>query len=760
MLVGQTNRLLPLLDDRGDRIMDFSTVGYRNGNVPLPDHVTVVPPSAILTLSPVPGDDRAAIQAAIDQVGNLPLNASGFRGVVQLSAGRFDLSAKLTLNKSGVILRGAGDGPDPATSTLLSYTGTARINMIEVNATATRTNRTSHLITDKVVPAGSTSVTVDSTAGWNVGDTVFVYRPATQAWFDDLGMDQLPTPWSGSGFNQGYDRTITHIDQARKRVFFDAPVPNSIERRYTDPAGKAGQVGTNTVVRLQNIGIENLRGDGQAVLTTPDSEAHADTFIYLQNTAHAFVRNVTGQHLVYSTVRTDTNTANVTVDDAHSLDPVSTIQGERRYSFNMSGQLNLMQNLRSDQGRHDFVNNSPSRGPNVFLDAVATRSSNDSGPHQRWSTGTLYDNVTTNQELSVQNRWASGTGHGWTGANMVIWNSTAERFYVTSPPGAQNWVIGSTGPTINGSQYGAPPADPGYYDANNAPAPVTLNGESSLYRAQLAQRLAHPARFTREYWVGDFDGFENLPTDGDAVYVHPAWSAQIPSLTPAPVGPLDRPNDAGRAIPLTFEFDVPANHEVAHALLTLAVRTAGPTAADDQLWLDSLSPLAVASLNSTIVNSSRILTLELLPQNPADVLTILQDGRLNLLLSDDHALDWADLQLTFSPLLPGDANRDAQLTPDDYALLDRGHAQHLAGWSNGDFTHDGTINQNDYLLLDTAFAKQQGGTLPPALLAQRESQFGPAYISELLSSIPEPSATAAACLFAYGIFPRRRTRTS
>ena len=80
----------------------------------------------------------------------------------------------------------------------------------------------------------------------------------------------------------------------------------------------------------------------------------------------------------------------------------------------------------------------------MSLDGVATNAAADSGPHQRWSTGTLFDNITTNTSLNLQNRLNSGSGHGWAGANMVIWNSTAGQFYVQSPPTAQNWIIGST----------------------------------------------------------------------------------------------------------------------------------------------------------------------------------------------------------------------------------------------------------------------------------------------------------------------------
>src|SRR5688500_5619110 len=63
-------RLFYPADASGNRIPDYSHAGYKGGGVPLP----TVP--VVLTLSPVAGDDTASIQAAIDQVGTLPVQAN------------------------------------------------------------------------------------------------------------------------------------------------------------------------------------------------------------------------------------------------------------------------------------------------------------------------------------------------------------------------------------------------------------------------------------------------------------------------------------------------------------------------------------------------------------------------------------------------------------------------------------------------------------------------------------------------------------
>ncbi|HZZ41838.1 MAG TPA: dockerin type I repeat-containing protein [Tepidisphaeraceae bacterium] len=104
----------------------------------------------------------------------------------------------------------------------------------------------------------------------------------------------------------------------------------------------------------------------------------------------------------------------------------------------------------------------------------------------------------------------------------------------------------------------------------------------------------------------------------------------------------------------------------------------------------------------------------------------------------------------------GDANLDGKINADDYALLDRGFAQQPADphWTNGDFNYDGIVNSADYLLIDKSFALQSG-TLSPTFLAERESQFGDAYVTQLLTSIPEPSLLAASGL-ALPLLSRRR----
>jgi hypothetical protein len=129
--------------------------------------------------------------------------------------------------------------------------------------------------------------------------------------------------------------------------------------------------------------------------------------------------------------------------------------------------------------------------------------------------------------------------------------------------------------------------------------------------------------------------------------------------------------------------------------------------------------------------------------------------RLSTALNASLSLD--SISLITTPI-PGDVNGDDQLTPEDYALLDRGYANQLTGHANGDLTADGVIDANDYVQLDTAYLQQQGGTPSPDFLAQRQSQFGADYVTQLLTAVPEPSVLA--CLLATLPLARRRSTRS
>lgn len=480
---GNDGRLAYKRDDKGNQIPDFSNAGYRGGGVALP----VVPVKQ--TLNPAPsGDDGARIQAALDAVGAMPLDAAGVRGAVLLTKGTYRIAGTITINQSGVVLRGEGQGTD---GTVLMATGATQRSLIQVRGSGnfTEVAGTRRPIADDYVPVGAKSFRVDDPSGYQAGDTVIVHRPSTQEWIDLLGMDDCATkgsmydtadqngstclenPWSAGSRDFRFDRVITAVNG--NQITVDAPIVHALDKTFG-----GGSIYKYTLAgRISEVGVENLRGDSE--YTSPTDEMHGWNLIDMAVVMNGWVRDVTAIHFGWAAVTVNARSKWITIQDSSCLDAISQITGGRRYAFHVDdSQMILFQRLTSREGRHDFVQGSNVPGPNVFRASVATNSHADIGPHHRYTAGGLYEGITSNNQINVRNRGNSGTGHGWAGASIVVWNSRGSSMLVQNPPAAINWVIGSGGNQTGDSVR----------DSNG-----TAVWPGSLYLQQLLDRLGPAA---------------------------------------------------------------------------------------------------------------------------------------------------------------------------------------------------------------------------------------------------------------------------
>lgn len=476
VVLGGDGKLEHLPDHAGTVIPDFSNAGYMGGGVPIPD----VPVRA--ELSPVAGDNTSQIQTAINQLSSLPLDQNGFRGALLLKAGTYHIYGQLNITASGVVLR--GEGQEIGGTTLIAAgTGTRPLILVGGTTTASEVVNTRQAILDDYVPVGARSFRVASAAGFSVGDQIMVHRPSTASWIDALGMNAIPprsdglpvTQWAAGAYDLKFDRVITAI--SNNTVTVDAPMVNSLEKQF----GGGSIYRYAWTSRINQVGIEDLRGVSE--FASDSDENHSWECVELRAVRNCWVRRVTGAHFAFSTVSIESGAKWVTVEDCSLLDPKALVDGSRMYPFYIYGQLALVQRCYARYARHDFSTSSKVCGPNVFFDCSSDHSYSDSGPHQRWAVGSLYDNVRVpNNDLNVQNRLNMGSGHGWSGANHVVWNSRAARFAIQNPPTAQNWAIG-----LNGTKWaGAFPAyaTDGYWESHNTNVlPV------SLYTQQLQERL-------------------------------------------------------------------------------------------------------------------------------------------------------------------------------------------------------------------------------------------------------------------------------
>lgn len=423
---------------------DFSYAGYGGGGVALPSYSSI---AVRQTLSPSTGDNYAAIQAAIDAVAGLPSDSRGIRGAVLLRAGVYEIGRPLEITASGVILRGEGQGPDGTVlvatttipqSTFITVQGAGGGVMPEIAAAGAQTN-----IAQDYVPVGTVVVEVDNASDYRAGDAIAIVRTPNSAWVGANGINTAQFGWDAETYTLAVERAVTSV--SGNRITFDAPITDTIEARF----GGGYVYKTDTSARLQHVGIENLRlqtlqyGD----ITRDDRAFFAVAFREVEN---SWVRDVTSRYFSRGFNFYDGSRFN-TMQDIAFIDPDFEVVGGQHYAFDFNGAgQNFFQRCYSREGRHSFTSGSRATGPNVFLDCLAEDSTNDSGPHHRWATGTLYDNVSDNL-LRVQNRANSGGGHGWAGAQQLLWNSVLDEYVLQTPPFAMNWAVGIVGTRIHGN---------------------------------------------------------------------------------------------------------------------------------------------------------------------------------------------------------------------------------------------------------------------------------------------------------------------
>lgn len=502
---GTDGRLVYIADSMGNKIPDFSNAGYKSGGVSIP-YVAIK-----ATVWPVLGDNSVNIQAAIDKVSALVPDPSGFRGAVLLKMGTYNLEKPLYIKASGVVLRGEGMS-DLGTILVgnLPKEGQPRAGgraaLVNIDGTAIKPmEETKQTITDKYVPVGARTFNVVSAKGFKAGDKVLVRRIGNQDWIKEIGEDSV-----GAGrsrwrpFNINWDRIVTEVKG--NTITIDAPVLCAIEARW----GGGEILKYDGQGRIEQVGIENLRGVSDynpGVRTTSygnmdrgnfddktrlhyegdeyfSDENHYYNFIGLTNAVNGWVRNISGLHFASSVVNAGNGTKWITVQDCESWEPVSIRAGARRFTFQVSGQLSLVQRCFSQKGRHSFVLGTNATG-NVFLDCVAINPYATSEPHANWITGSLYDNV----KAPLSARYWKDINIGWAGANIVFWNCEGD-FLMQSPPTAENYSFGHIG--IIASVYNV-----FFQDLTKPRAHVesmdTHVTPRSLYLTQLKERLGMEA---------------------------------------------------------------------------------------------------------------------------------------------------------------------------------------------------------------------------------------------------------------------------
>ncbi|MBV8251938.1 MAG: hypothetical protein JO154_04955 [Chitinophaga sp.] len=457
---------------RGDRILDFSYAGYKGGGVSIPN----IP--ATITLQPVPGDNAAGIQAAIDKVSALPLK-NGFRGMVLLSPGNYECQQTIQIQASGVVLAGSGSGEN---GTILQLSGAPHMGVVIKGKPVYSKSGARETVTDTYVPAGAMQLQVGNGKSFKLGDTVRITKPVTPQWVKFMGMDDLvrdgkPQTWINGELTT--DRIITTIKG--NTLQFDVPLTDNYDAAYTSPEGTVVEK-ISTTGELTNCGIMNFRMVSPSQTGTINDRHHQAFFI--GGITDAWASNIQ----IFNTINSITITGRrITLDSISIFHDDVTIGAAKPADISTNGPQQLVKNCYIKGANVFYIaTGAKVTGPIVIMDCVF-----EGGgwiqPHQRWATGLLVDNCKVpGGGIDFMNRGEMGSGHGWAIGWAVAWNSSATSFLNQQPPGAMNWMIGCSGAQRQEARpFDKSPLLPsGIYVSQDHPVQP-----QSLYKQQLQERL-------------------------------------------------------------------------------------------------------------------------------------------------------------------------------------------------------------------------------------------------------------------------------
>lgn len=433
VLKGNDGKLTYVSDEKGNRVPDYSYSGYRLSETEIPwvANKAFVPAGN--------GDATATIQAAIDYVATLPLDANGFRGAVLLDKGTFSVSGSLKVTASGIILRGSGSGEN---GTVLRGAGVTRETLVFFDGLNDRKNGKTLPIQDSYLPVNASSITVGDASTLKTGDRILVHRFSTKEWIDTIGCGEFggglyTMTWKPGDKDLWFDRTITAVNG--NKITLDAPLTNAIEEEF----GGGEVVPYTWNGRISNVGIECIALVSDYDKSNAKDENHRWNALGFYNTENGWVRQVTFKHFANSAVYIEDGSSKITVEDCISTEPISEIGGFRRYTYYSRGQQVLFQRCYAENGYHDFAVGQCSTGPTVFVQCESVDPYSFSGGVESWSTAILFDVVSVQGGLlTFMNRGQDGNGAGWNAANSTLWNTTASKIECYRPVTAQNWSMG------------------------------------------------------------------------------------------------------------------------------------------------------------------------------------------------------------------------------------------------------------------------------------------------------------------------------
>ncbi|MCU0793989.1 MAG: chitobiase/beta-hexosaminidase C-terminal domain-containing protein [Opitutaceae bacterium] len=490
-----TGKLSYPADSEGNRIPDYSNAGYRGADhdIPQVDRIVGTIPA---------GSTLAQINAIIAAANVSPAQP----GVLLMEAGTYTIDGTISVNKPGLVLRGAGDGRDGGPATIIKQTNMVwQTVVIDVNGGAadsfrTKVAGTETEITTQRVQVGSRSFQVANAGAFQVGDNIIINHPCTQRWEDTVDPQNLwdvDPSHTQKDINLGairYHRYITAI--SGNTITVDAPVFNHLDRALSiSTIYKYGRTST-----IKEVGIENLQVQGAPrTINTDTGKNGTDDAIRFRAAENCWIRGVSVKFAARAGIVFTGASTRCTAYDCRVTDPAGAEVGGNWYGFAVQeAQLILFNKCYSAGQRHAFITNGTVYDSGiVVLNSILASPRGSAEMHRLWGQGMLFDGCVVTQpkgvSISLTNRGKAGSNHGWAAAHGVIWrcDGGGKPFTVQKPVTAQNYAIGNFNcVTVNNAGLGAGPL--GYVEGTGR---AGLEPQS-LYLAQLRQRNGRTPDFT------------------------------------------------------------------------------------------------------------------------------------------------------------------------------------------------------------------------------------------------------------------------
>ena len=335
-------------------------------------------------------DHTSLIQDAIDSVQQWPLQANGFRGTVQLSPGIYNVTSRLRVSESGIVVRGLGhlqEAEDAGNYILVTGQDEMYLPLFSVRGGYADPEWTldedrAQPLVSSFVPVGAKTIELPNACAFHIGQDVVIRRNASIEWIRDLKMDEIDNPWPIE--NMDYARVVTRIDEDHCRFLtLNAPLVTAMDARY----------GVGLVIpilewreTIENVGIERILAI--SIYSDVDDLYHAGAMVEPHHVRHSWFRELTAVHFsraIVDMTRYESaghTNSHLSIIDCNFLDPIGKLQwGWTHLGLKIRGHLHLVLGCYSRGSAFDFVTASGTHGPHVFAYCTAENGFEAVRPH-------------------------------------------------------------------------------------------------------------------------------------------------------------------------------------------------------------------------------------------------------------------------------------------------------------------------------------------------------------------------------------------